>query len=119
MNQPHWSLNDDKTRLRVLFPTTPPVAFDMDTDEVDDLIGNLAEMRANMLPGVEMTDPDPGTRLNVATNGRWYVQPTPDGGAALCILHPGYRWVAMRLDAGAAGQLVQILQSLQLPPQAR
>lgn len=108
MNSPHWKLTDDGQTLVVTFPTERPVEFHLDAEGVDDLIANLAEMRMSM-PQMPMGDPDPGTKLNVPTDGRWYVQPLPNGQKVLAIFHPGYRWVGLLLDDGAVENLANAL----------
>lgn len=95
-----WTMSEDHTVLKISLPTVPhPSALEMEAPEVDDLIRNLIEMRARMLPAVPMADPDPGMRMTGSLVGRWYVQPMP--GAEhfmLALLHPGARWIAIVLD---------------------
>jgi hypothetical protein len=68
------------------------------------MIVMLAQMRADMKPPRPVGDPAPGTTINVATAGRWWVQ--PDGtGIDLVILHPGYGWVGTQMDPSAIEQL--------------
>ncbi|MDK2741312.1 MAG: hypothetical protein NDI90_00220 [Nitrospira sp. BO4] len=109
MAQPHWSLNSDRTKLTVDFPTEPPTRFELDADEMDDFIAHLAEMRAAMTPAVPFSDPDPGSRMSVAASGRWYVHPRGAEGAAILLLHPGYRWVGIALEPEPIRELIQVL----------
>lgn len=109
-DNPSWSLSDDKTTARVDFPTDPPCRFELQAEELDDLIATLAAMRRNMVPEIPMSDLDQGSRLEVATVGRWYVEPNPkDKSLALALLHPGYRWVAIRLDYQSAADLRNLI----------
>lgn len=99
-NKPSWSLSEDKTTAYVDFPTTPPCRFELQAEELDDLIDSLATMRRQMTPEVPMeANPDPGSRMVVANSGRWYINQAPDGNKMyLALLHPGYRWVAVHFD---------------------
>jgi|SRR5450759_5064389 len=118
---PHWSLNEDQTRIRIDFPSEPPVRLEYDADQVDDLIANLAEMRGAMQPSVPMSEPDPGTRIQVATKGRFYVQPRKSESAlVLALLHPGLRWVGMLFGREQALHLIDTLrQHLPDPPERK
>ncbi len=99
---PTLTLNDQKTELTLKLPNAPPVV--LDTAEVERLITTLAEARAGMKPPRPVGDPAPGSAVNVATVGRWWVQ--PDGtGIDLAVSHPGYGWVGLYLDQTAIEQL--------------
>lgn len=99
---PISTLNDQKTELTLKLPKSPPVV--LDTAEVERLITTLAESRAGMKPPRPVADPAPGSAVNVATVGRWWVQ--PDGaGIDLAVSHPGYGWVGLYLDQTAIEQL--------------
>lgn len=114
-DQPHWSLSDDRRTAIIDLPTTPPARFMLDADELDSMIANLGAMRADMQPPVPMADdPDPGTRIETALRGRWYIEPVPaQKQIALALLHPGFRWVALMFDYREAKALAsKILQNL-------
>jgi hypothetical protein len=99
---PTSTLNDQKTELTLKLPNAPSVV--LDTAEVERLITTLAEARAGMKPPRPVGDPAPGSAVNVATVGRWWVQ--PDGtGIDLAVSHPGYGWVGLYLDQTAIEQL--------------
>ncbi|HEV2098413.1 MAG TPA: hypothetical protein VGR45_05750 [Stellaceae bacterium] len=101
---PVWALDDQKTTLTEQLPNVPVAAVKLDAAEVDKMIEALAQMRAEMKPPRPIVEPAPGTKINVATVGRWYVQ--PDGnGIVLAILHPGYGWVGLYLDPNSIEQL--------------
>lgn len=110
---PVWTLDDQKTTLTEQLPNVPAGTLKLDLVEVEKMIETLAQMRAAMKPPRPITDPTPGSTMNVATVGRWYVQPDKDG-IVLAILHPGYGWVALHLDPTAIEQL-----SRRLPRPAR
>jgi hypothetical protein len=102
--EPTPALNDQKTTLTLKFPSTPPVTVVLDTTEVEKLITTLAESRAAMKPPRPVAELAPGSKVNVATVGRWFVQ--PDGtGIDLAVSHPGYGWVGLYLDQPAIEQL--------------
>jgi hypothetical protein len=110
-----WSLNDDRTLIRVDFPSEPPVRLEYDAGQLDELIAALADARGAMEPPVPMSDPDPGTRVKVATSGRFYVQPRKtEKHLILALLHPGLRWVAVLLTREQALHLIDTLRQ-QLP----
>ena len=109
MALPRWSLNEDQTRLFVDFPTNPPVRFNLRADEVDDFLSRLAETRMAMKPAVPMTDPVDGTRIVIATNGRFYVQ-RHSRGVIIALLHPGLRWVGMMFGHEEAKNLINIIR---------
>ena len=99
---PTSTLNDQKTELTLKLPNAPPVV--LDTAEVERLITTLADARAGMKPPRPVADPAPGSAVNVATAGRWWVQ-TDGTGIDLAVLHPGYGWVGLYLDQTAIEQL--------------
>jgi hypothetical protein len=102
--EPTTTLNDQKTTLTLKFPSATPVTVVLDTAEVERLITTLAQTRAAMKPPRPVADPAPGTAVNVATVGRWWVQ--ADGtGIDLAVSHPGYGWVGLYLDQPAIEQL--------------
>lgn len=120
-DQPNWSLSADKRTAYVDFPTTPPARFAMDADSLDELIDTLGKVRMDMDPPIAMDDEiDPGSRLSVATLGRWRVEPVPDGsGIAIALLHPGLRWVALLLSPEATREMAQtMIRVLPLKSQA-
>ncbi len=94
---PAWTMNQEKTIATVKLPSNPPATLTLDVTQVEKMINELAQMRAEMKPPRPTGAPAPGTTINVATKGRWWVQ--PDGtGVDLAILHPGYGWVGLELD---------------------
>ena len=89
---PTWALNPQQTTLTATFSSVPPATLALSAAEVNDMIEKLAEMRAAMKPPRPAGNPAPGTKINVATAGNWYVQ--ADGtGIDLVVFHPGYGWV--------------------------
>ncbi len=101
---PSGTLNNQKTELSLQFPGDPSAKATLNATEVEKTIEMLAQMRAAMNPSRPMIDPATGTKINIATAGRWYVQ--PDGnGIDLIVLHPGYGWVGIYMDRGSIEEL--------------
>ncbi|HEY3911773.1 MAG TPA: hypothetical protein VGM07_18080 [Stellaceae bacterium] len=116
-SEPAWTLNEQKTTVVAKFPTVPPATLTLDAAQVDKMIAELAQLRAAMKPPRPIGDPAPGTTINVATTGRWWVQ--PDGaGIDLAILHPGYGWVGLELNQTAIEQLNRrLIRAIHRPPE--
>jgi hypothetical protein len=105
---PVGALNDQKTQLTLQFSSAPSAKVTLNAREVDGMITMLAQMRAAMNPPRPMVDPAPGTKINVATAGRWHLE--PDGaGVDLDILHPGYGWVGIEMNRASAEELSRAL----------
>ena len=101
---PALALNEQRTTLTIKSPGNPSAGLTLDAAQVDAMIATLAQLRAEMKPPRPATDPTPGTKINVATAGRWWVQ--KDGANVdLAVLHPGYGWVGVQLNRSAVEQL--------------
>jgi hypothetical protein len=101
---PAGTLNQQKTELTVQFAGAPSTKVTLDTAQVDSMIAMLAQMRAGMNPPRPTGEPTTGSTMNIATTGRWYVQ--PDGtGIDLAVLHPGYGWVGTFMDRKSIEEL--------------
>ena len=81
------SYNDDRTRVIATFPSDPPIAISMTPAVVEQVIQNLATLRADMIPPRPLVDP-PLKNLQYAKFGRWQLLTHENGGAILMILHP-------------------------------
>jgi hypothetical protein len=111
------SYNDDRTKVIATFPSNPPLAMAMTTALVEEVIQNLATLRADMIPPRPMVDP-PLKNLQYAKIGRWQLLTLEGGGIVLMILHPGYGYVGVQLDPDSMLSLKQTLERLsatQLP----
>jgi hypothetical protein len=102
------TLNQQKTELVVQFPNAPATKVNLNAGEVDEMIRMLAQQRSDMNPPRPMTDPAPGSTIDVANSGRWYVQPAGTG-IDLDVLHPGYGWVGIRMDRASMEELSRTL----------
>ncbi len=112
---PVLGLNPQKTSLTIKSPNAPSAAYVLDAAQVDDMIAELAQMRADMKPPRPARDPSPGTKINVATVGRWWVQ--KDGANIdLAVLHPGYGWVGIEMSPTTAEELNRRLAALHPEP---
>ena len=105
---PAGILNEQKTELTLQFPAAPTTKFTLNASEVERMIEMLAQLRAGMNPPRPMVNPLPGTVIDVATPGRWWLQPVATD-IDLDVLHPGYGWVGIRLDRTSIEQLTRSL----------
>src|SRR5205085_6163909 len=80
------SYNEDRTRVIATFPSDPPIAISMTPTVVEQVIQNLATLRADMIPPRPLVDP-PLKNLQYAKFGRWQLLTHENGGAILMILH--------------------------------
>lgn len=113
-NELDWSLNENATLIRIDFPSDPPVRLEFDADEVDAMIARLSAMRQSMVPAIPMSDPDPGTRIEVSLQCRYYVERVNQGRQMMvAMLHPGVRWIGMLFGRIEAQRLIDtILQNI-------
>ena len=86
------SYNDDRTSVIATFPSDPPITMSMNATVVEQVIQNLATLRADMVPPRPMVD-HPLKNLQYAKFGRWQLLTLDDGAVVLMILHPGYGYV--------------------------
>ena len=105
------SYNDDRTRVIATFPSDPPIAISMTPTVVEQVIQNLATLRADMIPPRPMIDP-PLKNVQYAKFGRWQLLTHENGGAILMILHPGYGYVGIQLDLDSMLTLKHSLEEL-------
>src|SRR5437762_10600214 len=64
------SYNDDRTRVIATVPSDPPITISMTPAVVEQVIQNLATLRADMIPPRPMIDP-PLKNVQYAKFGRW------------------------------------------------
>ena len=105
------SYNDDRTRVIATFPSDPPFAISMTPAVVEQVIQNLAILRADMVPPRPMVD-HPLKNLQYAKFGRWQLLTLESGAVVLMILHPGYGYVGVQLDPDSMRSLKQTLDKL-------
>ena len=103
--------NDDRTRVIATVPSDPPITISMTPAVVEQVIQNLATLRADMIPPRPLVDP-PLKNLQYAKFGRWQLLTHENGGAILMILHPGYGYVGVQLDRDSMLSLKQTLDKL-------
>jgi hypothetical protein len=105
---PTAALNPQKTEVTLQFPNASATKVTLNAAQVDEAIKALARARAAMNPPRPMVSPAPGTAINVATAGRWYVQPDGEG-IDLDVLHPGYGWLGIYMDRTSIEELNRTL----------
>ena len=103
--------NDDRTRVIATVPSDPPITISMTPAVVEQVIQNLATLRADMIPPRPMIDP-PLKNVQYAKFGRWQLLTHENGGAILMILHPGYGYVGIQLDLDSMLPLKHSLEEL-------
>jgi hypothetical protein len=103
--------NDDRTGVIATFPSDPPIAIAMTPTVVEQVIQNLATLRADMSPPRPMVDA-PLNNLQYAKFGRWQLLKLENGPVVLMILHPGYGYVGVQLDPDSMLSLKQTLDKL-------
>ena len=101
------TLNQQKTELTLQMPNSQ-AKVTLNVSEVEQMIQMLAQNRAEMNPPRAMAGPALGSKIDVATDGRWYVQPD-ETGIDLDVLHPGYGWVGIRMDRNSMEELSRTL----------
>jgi len=72
--------NDDRTRVIATVPSDPPITISMTPAVVEQVIQNLATLRADMIPPRPMIDP-PLKNVQYAKFGRWQLLTHENGGA--------------------------------------
>jgi len=105
------SYNDDRTRVIAAFPSDPPISISMTPAVVEQVIQNLATLRADMVPPRPMVD-HPLKNLQYAKFGRLQLLTLESGPVVLMILHPGYGYVGVQLDPDSMQSLRQTLDKL-------
>ena len=79
---------------------------DLSAHDIDQLIHDLAAVRAQMTPIHPAEPPDDPERLHKSDNLLWTVRPAPDRAAIeFALQHPGLGWSAMLLSRAQAEDL--------------
>jgi hypothetical protein len=105
------SYNADRTSVIATLPSDPPMTLAMPAAVVEEVIQNLATLRADMVPPRPMVD-HPLKNLQYAKIGRWQLLTLEGGGVVLMLLHPGYGYVGLQLDLESTRSLKQNLEKL-------
>ena len=88
-------LSPDRTRLTL----SQKGPADLSADDIDRLIRELADRRAQMTPIHPADPPDDPERLHHSDNLLWRVRAAPDRAAIqIATQHPGLGWTAMWLS---------------------
>lgn len=108
--EPNWTLADDRKSVLVTFPSTPPVALKLDALEIDSMLSNLAEFRA------QMADQHPkdfalGQKVVAVFDPLWATElDALLGDSLLHFRHPGFGWLHFLISKHEAVKLAGILQ---------
>jgi len=86
-----------------------PSPLTVGAEDLEELIRQLAWVRASMKPEVPLSDPVRGTKKSSVSALRYFLahQETPDK-LELMLLHPGFGWLGMILNKDAFERLVQL-----------
>lgn len=90
-------LNDEKSRIALA------IDREMDASELDELLRQLAEMRAEMRPAIAQTRAElDGTEVLVEDKPGLVIAALTGGGFRLWLRHRGFGWLAYQIDNRAA-----------------
>lgn len=101
-------LNDDKTRIRL------EIDKELDAAALDQLLRDLAELRAEMLPAVvqNRNDLDAATASVLVEDKPGLVMARlAGGGFRLWLRHRGFGWLAYQIDAVSASGIKDYLNA--------
>lgn len=109
MEGPDWKLEDDLKVVSVTFPTNPPVVIKLNAFQVDDMLQNLGEFRANMQPPVAPAFAL-GQKVDVIAAPAWATEPDAmHGDSLLHVRDPGFGWLHYLLPKADAAKLAEAL----------
>jgi hypothetical protein len=116
MSGPNWTLSDDRKTVTVTFPTTPPVAFQLDVDAVEDMLKNLGMFRAGMTPEVPKTFAQ-AQKVSAVLDPGWVTEPDAMmGDSLLHIRDPHFGWLHYLLPKAEAQKLAHLLENQAAAP---
>lgn len=99
----NMEISDDGKRARIRLDQT------INAEELSDLISQLAELRANMLPPVSETRPNPvtqgGTQVTIEDSPEMLAVRLKDGRTRIWARSAGFGWMAFNLELIAAQAL--------------
>lgn len=115
---PNWTLDDDLKTVTISFPSNPPVALKLDATAVDDILRNLGEFRAMMVPEVSR-DRSLADKFEAIPDPMWTL--SVEALQNLPVLHlrdPRYGWLRYLLPPQEAKHIAELLlkQIAELPP---
>jgi hypothetical protein len=110
MDDPQWTLSEDKKTLVITFPTNPPTAFRLDAAGVDKLIQTIGIVRFGMIPP-HLSDWKMAQTVGAVPNPRWTTEPDALlGNSILHLRDPRFGWVHYMFPKEEARRLGEILQ---------
>jgi hypothetical protein len=108
---PNWKLEDNQRHVTVTFPTTPPVALQLDVAGIEDILKNLGDFRSVMWPEVTKIY-RLGQMVKAIPNPIWATEPDAiEGNTLLHIRDPRYGWLHYMLPREEARKLAAYIQN--------
>jgi hypothetical protein len=115
---PHFNLNDDAT-VTVTFPTTPPVALVLRTEDIDSMLENLGKFRGAMEPPVPLNYVQTPT-VQAVPDPAWHSYPEAMvGNSVIAVRDPRFGWLHYMLareNAKILGELLVRQAEMPLKP---
>jgi hypothetical protein len=105
-----WSLGDDQRVVTLTLPTTPPTELTLDAAALDELLAQLGQFRAHMLPPAGPRDWMSGQRVSAMRDPRWVTEPEARTGQPLLhLLDPRFGWLHYLMPKDEAAKLGSLL----------
>ena len=110
MDEPDWSLSDDRRTVTVRFPTNSE-SLELDATALEKMQAKLGELRALMIPPIH-PDWAMGQKVVVRPNPRWVSEPdVMRGDSLLHIRDDRFGWLHYLIPREAAAKLAGFLQT--------
>ena len=101
-----WSLDDDQRVITLTVATDPPTVLTLDAAATDEMLSQLGQFRAHMLPPAGPRDWASGQRVSAMRDPRWVVEPEARTGESLLhLLDPRFGWLHFLLPKAEAAKL--------------
>lgn len=111
MIEPEWELSEDRTTIRITFPTQPPIALELDASGVDMFLESLGTFRSVMTPGIPKGLPN--GLVKSVPDPSWHVDKDAlTGKVALHIRDTRYGWLHYLIPSPEAGYLSTLLDRI-------
>lgn len=99
------SFSPDRTTVRIALPGEQPMALEVDATGLDALMRGLAEIRAEMQPGVPAQWPAGQVAAGTRSPAFLCEAEALHGGCLLHLRHPGYGWLHFALPIEVARRI--------------
>jgi hypothetical protein len=108
---PNWKLEDNQRHVTVTFPTTPPVALQLDVGGIEDILTHLGDFRSVMWPEVTKIYRS-GQPVKAIPDPLWMTEPDAnEGNTLLHIRDPRYGWLHYMIPREEARKLAAYIQN--------